>query len=80
MDANILLKDSYNIETRDNYEFKEAEKVIKSNELLDRFLKGETIKKLLDYICFLQKSIEGFSVKDTSFPENVNKKFYININ
>ena len=71
MDANLLLKDAYNIEIRDNYEFKVAEKMIKSKEVLDNFLKGETIKKLLDYICFLQKSIEGFSVKDTPFPENV---------
>lgn len=71
MDAKIFSTKTYNIETRDNYEFKEAEKMIKSKEVLENFLQGETIKKIVDYICFMQKSIEGFSVKDTPFPEDV---------
>jgi len=71
MDSKIFTTRTYNIESRDSYEFKVAEKMIKSKEVLENFLNGETIKKLLDYICFLQKSIEGFSVKDTPFPDNV---------
>lgn len=61
---------NFSIEKKD-YEFKEAKKIITSTELLDKFLKGETFKKLMEFICFLQKSVEGKSKKDTPFPENV---------
>lgn len=73
MDAKIFSTKSYTIETQENYEFKEAEKKIKSKEVLEKILQGESIKKIIDYICFLQKSIEGFSAKDTPFPEEVIK-------
>jgi len=62
---------NFSIEKKD-YEYKEAKKVINSTELLDKFLKGETFKKLMEFICFLQLSVEGKSKKETLFPENVN--------
>lgn len=57
---------------KQNYSFKEAKKIITSQELLEKFLKGETFKKILDFICFLQKSVEGININDTPFPDNVN--------
>lgn len=68
---------NFSIEKKE-YEFKEAKKIINSKELLDKFLTGETFKKLIEFICFLQKSVEGKSLKDTPFPENViYKKLFI---
>lgn len=64
---------NFSIEKKD-YEFKEAKKIITSKELLDKFLTGETFKKLIEFICFLQRSVEGKSRKDTPFPESVINK------
>lgn len=61
---------NFSLEKRE-YQFKEAKKIINSKELLDQFLAGQTFKKLMEFICFLQKSVEGKSKKETPFPENV---------
>jgi len=63
---------------KNTYVYKEAIKMINSQDLLDKFLKGETFKKLIDFICFLQKSVEGKSKKETPFPENVSQIFFLN--
>jgi hypothetical protein len=51
------------------FEFKEAKKMITSPDLLDKFLKGQTYTKIMDFICVLQKSVEGKNKKDTPIPE-----------
>lgn len=52
-----------------SFEFTEAKKMITSHDLLDKFVKGKTFMVIMDFICVLQKSIEGKTRKDTSFPE-----------
>lgn len=56
---------------KEDYNFQESKKMISSKDTLEKFLTGKTFKKLLDFICFLQKSVESKSRKDNPFPENV---------
>ncbi len=59
-----------------DYEFREAKKMIYSKEELDVFLKGQTFRKIMEFICFMQNSVEGKCRKETIFPEDVSNFFY----
>lgn len=52
------------------FNFTEAKKMITSPLALDTFLKGQTYKLIVDFICALQKSVEGKCRSDTPIPEN----------
>jgi hypothetical protein len=49
-------------------EFKEARKMIKTPDQIDRFLKGSTAASILQFMIILQKSIEGKCMSDTKIP------------
>ncbi len=58
-------------------EFTEAKKVINSQDLLSKFLNGKTFHKIMDFICTLQKSVEGKNRLETPLPE-VNRNIINN--
>ncbi len=51
-----------------NFDFEEAKKLITNPAALESFLKSPTFKMLMDFICSLQKSVEGKSLLDIPFP------------
>lgn len=63
-----------------NHKFIEAKKLITSQEVLEgKFLKSQTFTQIMDFICFLQKSVEGKSVSDTPLPKNPNLLNFIDL-
>jgi len=49
-------------------EFKEAKKMIKTPDQIDRFLKGSTAASILQFMTSLQISVEGKCMNDTNIP------------
>ena len=62
------------------FEFREAKKMITSPDLLDKFLKGKTFNLIIDFICVLQKSVEGKTNNNTKFSEVITKFYLFNLN
>jgi hypothetical protein len=58
-----------------NTQFVEAKKMIKNVEILQEFMKGKTYNKIINFICVLQKSVEGINKTETNISEVITYKF-----
>jgi serine/threonine-protein phosphatase 2A activator len=63
--------DNINNSNTNNSSPKLAEKLIKNVDILEKFLKGKTFTKIMDFILALQDSVKSSNPKETVLPEKL---------